>query len=392
MTTHNAYATLWLRPLASILLALIGLIVALLTLLGSPVATQAALDPLFTVRAEGINRVVIYEGNALKVSQTITAVIVENVSPSPLAIRISWNECDPNGVGLPGCQSYLDNWVAPGESVQQPLSDFSSVQIWAWDSLGHLVDKCSLPVVSPSLFGTPPINTPKRLAIYYAWPSYVNGAGGNITQATAVFTHFDLVVFGDGLEHPTHPDHTNTRAIINRLEANGVEVFGYIDLGVTTQNLSCITLTTYVDEWAAMGVTGIFLDNAGHDFGVDRSRLRCAVDYIHSQGLKVFINAWEPDDVFADDPPGVPTPLRAGDWYLAESHLVAAGHSLDLNFWWLKSFKLARYHDLTGVKIATMSTGDDTICNNLLDLPSFRAALWANYLFNFDAFGFTNPD
>lgn len=389
MTTHNAYATLWPRPLVSILLALIGLILALLTLLGLPLETQAALDPLFRMRAEGTNRVVIYEGNALKVSQTVTAVIVENISPSPVAIRISWNECDPHGAGLPGCQSYLDNWVAPGERVQQPLSNFYSVQIWAWDSSGRLVDSCSLPVVSPALFGTPSIKTPKRLAIYYAWPSLVNGAAGDLDTVTNVFCHFDLVVFGEGLEAPTHPDHDNTIIIIDNLRNRcGTEVYGY----VTLSGISIDEIKLRVDRWVAMGVAGIFLDEAGRDYGVDRGRLREVIEYIHSKGVKVFINAWEPDDVFADDPPGVPTPLRAGDWYLAESHPVSAGQCLDLNFWWLKSFKVARYRDLTGVKIATMSTGDDSDCGGWPDYPPFRAALWGTYLFGFDAFGFTNPE
>lgn len=276
MTTNNAYATLWLRSLVSILLALIGLIVALLTLLASPLETQAALQPLFTVRAEGTNRVVIYEGNALKVSQTITTVVVENISPSPLAIRVSWNECDPNGLGLPGCQSYLNNWVAPGESVQQPLSNFYSVQIWAWDSSGHLVDRCSLPVVSPSLFDTPSINTPKRLAIYYGWPSLVNGTS-DLDTATNVFCHFDLVVFGATLEVPSHSDHDNTVIIIDNLRNRcGTEVYGY----VTLSGIPIDEIKLRVDRWVAMGVAGIFLDEAGRDYGVDRNRLREVVEYI----------------------------------------------------------------------------------------------------------------
>ncbi len=42
-----------------------------------------------------------------------------------------------------------------------------------------------------------------------------------------------LVVFGAGLETPTHPDHANTASIIAKLEAGGadVEVYGYIEIG-----------------------------------------------------------------------------------------------------------------------------------------------------------------
>ena len=55
---------------------------------------------------------------------------------------------------------------------------------------------------------------PKKLAIYYGWPSAVSGAGGNVTTAANVFKDYDQVVLGAGLEDGTHPDHTNTAAII----------------------------------------------------------------------------------------------------------------------------------------------------------------------------------
>lgn len=38
-----------------------------------------------------------------------------------------------------------------------------------------------------------------------------------------------------------------------------------------------------------------------------------------------------------------------------------------------------------------MNTGDDSSCTDWPDYPPFRQALWASYLFGFDAFGFTNP-
>ena len=62
-----------------------------------------------------------------------------------------------------------------------------------------------------------PVVPPRRLAIYYGWPSLVNESYGDPTRAAAVFASFDLVVFGDGLEHPTHGDHDRHAAIIERL-------------------------------------------------------------------------------------------------------------------------------------------------------------------------------
>jgi hypothetical protein len=177
----------------------------------------------------------------------------------------------------------------------------------------------------------PALSPPAHLAIYYGWPSLVNNAGGDVNQAAQEFADFDLLVFGDGLEHPSHVEHLKTQQIISQLISSSVisssvQVYGYVDLGVSTQNLPITTAQQYVEEWAAMGVTGIFWDDAGYDYGVDRSRQNTLIDYTHAQGLKVFINAWSPDDVFADDPD--PTHLQAGDWYLAESHPVANKRSV----------------------------------------------------------------
>src|SRR5436190_6871477 len=41
---------------------------------------------------------------------------------------------------------------------------------------------------------------PQRLAIYYGYPSLVDGARGDIARVAAVFGEYDVVVFGDGLE------------------------------------------------------------------------------------------------------------------------------------------------------------------------------------------------
>jgi murein DD-endopeptidase MepM/ murein hydrolase activator NlpD len=234
------------------------------------------------------------------------------------------------------------------------------------------------------------IAPPARLAIYYGYPSLVNGDGSDLDAAADSFAKFDLVVLGDGLEHSFHEDHANTRAIVAKLNVSGTLVFGYVDLGVTTQNLPLPDLYASVDEWAAMGAAGIFFDDAGHEYGVDRPRLTAAISYVHSLDLQVFVNAWYPEDVFEDDPPGSPTPLEAGDWYLAEGHPVSEGQCSDLEAWWSKSQALDAYRTQTGVKVAGVSTGDDGSTGWAND-PVFRQSLWAAYLFDLDAFGFTNP-
>jgi hypothetical protein len=258
--------------------------------------------------------------------------------------------------------------------------------------------RATLPSLLPS---TTPITRLKRLAIYYSWPSEVNGADCDVIQATAVFTQFDIVVFGEGLEDSSHEDHARTITITNNLKRGGVEVYGYIDLGISTSNLALVTIENRVSNWAAMGATGILYDNAGQDFGVSRTRLISAVDLVHnySPTLSVFVNAWEPDDVFGGGQEG-PVPLKKGDWYLAESHPVSGDQCPDLGFWWDKSQKLIAYRDqISSVRIAAIGTGNQGPTATITDPttywnnhPPFRQTLWAAYLFGFDAFGFTNPE
>ncbi|MBN1993657.1 MAG: hypothetical protein JW953_13230 [Anaerolineae bacterium] len=243
-----------------------------------------------------------------------------------------------------------------------------------------ITDTGVLPVVEP----TPPA----RLAIYYGWPSLVNGAQGNLISATHVFSQFNVVVFGDGLEHPTHLEHANTKIIIQNLRKNEIEVYGYVDLGVSppTQNLPTDTIETYVNEWAAMNVTGIFYDDAGQDYGVTTSRLAQAINYAHAQNLAVFINAWNPTDVFT----GL-IPWQDGDWYLAESHPVTNDRCDHLDDWQRKS-QLIATRAQTNVRIAAVSTGSaPPPGSDWANYPPFKQALLAAYLFGFDAIGFTNP-
>jgi len=94
---------------------------------------------------EGIK---LYHGSTLLVIQAESEIVVENVSRSPVAIRVSWNWCDPYGTGETGCRSYIDNWVEPGERVRQTIGNEISVQVWAWGRTGALVDSCSSPITS----------------------------------------------------------------------------------------------------------------------------------------------------------------------------------------------------------------------------------------------------
>jgi hypothetical protein len=204
-----------------------------------------------------------------------------------------------------------------------------------------------------------PVARPKQLCIFYGWPSYVNSSGGNISRAIAEFSKCDMTVLGDGIEHVAHGDHGPTASIIAALRQAGKEGFGYIDLGVSTQNLPISNMQAYVNEWQAMGASGIFLDDAGYDYEVTRARQNEMVDYIHGAGMTVFMNAWQIDDAFADtDESGHANPSRlaAGDVYLAESWLVAGGAYQPLRDWADKADKAGDYVLRKGVRITGVTT------------------------------------
>jgi hypothetical protein len=214
-------------------------------------------------------------------------------------------------------------------------------------------------LAASSAHASEPLAQPKQLCIFYGWPSYVNSSDGNIGRAIAEFSKCDMTVLGDGIEHADHGDHGPTASVIAALRQPGKEVFGYIDLGVSTQNLPISNMQAYVNEWRAMGASGIFLDCAGYDYEVTRARQNEMVDYIHGAGMTVFMNAWRIDDVLADsDESGHENPSRlaAGDVYLSESWLVAGGAYQPLRDWADKADKAGEYALRKGIRIAGVTT------------------------------------
>jgi hypothetical protein len=173
---------------------------------------------------------------------------------------------------------------------------------------------------------------------YYGFPSQVNGASTN-AEAAAVFADFDVVIFGDGLQSLGHADHANTAAIITAIQASGTGVYGYVNLGALGESTAVINAE--IDDWNTnLGVDGMFLDEFGYDFGVDRARQNAVVDHVHGLGLSAFANGYIPADVLGSavdatfNPAGTATSLgdAAGDGYMLENLTVADGvlnsHSL----------------------------------------------------------------
>ena len=241
-------------------------------------------------------------------------------------------------------------------------------------------------LIKPTL-ATSPVYKPKRLAIYYGYPSLVNGANWDVNKAASEFAFFDVIVFGDGIEHSYHGDHVNTKIIIQKLRSQGKEIFGYIDMGVfpapPAQNLSIETAQQYVNEWLAMGVSGIFWDDAGFDFHVTRDRQNTLVNYSHGKGLAVMLNAWNPDDVLTSSPS---IPYTFNDYCLIESWMISQAYPNlyeDLTQWQTRANKYFNNSKALGVQLAAISSGPNTS-------SPFQYAWWGATMYGINAFGYTN--
>jgi hypothetical protein len=226
----------------------------------------------------------------------------------------------------------------------------------------------------------------RRWAVYYGWPSLVNGAGGDVGRAVAAFSPFRVLVLGDGLDRPSHGDHEPTRRIIAGLNARGTtDVYGYVDLGVSTQNLSLAQIRESVDRWAAIGASGIMLDDAGADYGVTPARLNAVLDQIHGRGLKAILNAWNPDDALKPE-----IRVNPGDGYLAESYQVSGGRYQPIREWASKADKIARYKRSRGIVVYALATGND-LGGDAQFSAKLDYAWWSTLLYGFDYFQYTNP-
>jgi hypothetical protein len=175
-----------------------------------------------------------------------------------------------------------------------------------------------------------------KLLIFYAYPSSINSTYDN-QRAGAIFSQYDLVVFPENAEQPTHLDHYNLVEIIKYIKQYNpfTKMFGYIPTGNRAGIDKCYTVDeiySKAQKWKDLGVHGIFLDEFGFDYNNDRTRQNDILDVVHSLGLIAFVNAWNPDDVFG----GTTTIhwLNGIDWYLLESFGSVADGT---NWYWVSS-------------------------------------------------------
>ena len=259
-----------------------------------------------------------------------------------------------------------------------------------------------------------------RLAIYYGYPSLVNGANGDVEKAASAFSAYDVVILGDGLEFPDkqsgrYPpgdpeEHQKALRIMEavRDRRSGTRFYGYVCLGeIPSRKGQEISLTSRELEerarlWKHMGVAGIFLDEAGYDFAVvTRQRQNMAVRIIHELGLSAFMNAYFLDHIFsledklpyangtAKNPEHLPPLLDRRDLFLLESFRVRNGNYESASEWQARLIQALKYRRRFGAHIFATTT---TTEQEPFSAEKFNYAWWTAILYGLDGFSWGEPN
>jgi hypothetical protein len=248
--------------------------------------------------------------------------------------------------------------------------------------------------------------SPQRLAIYYGYPSLVNGANGSLSHAVSVFADYDVIVLGDGLEFDTPrpntagpEEHRFTSRMIRALHRTPRRpvVYGYVPLG-NTQRLTLEDLTDRIDRWEQMGADGVFFDEAGYDFGVTRERQNAAVAAAHARGLSACLNAFRPADVFltartdlndvgGGNPDALPPLISARDAVLLESFAVRNGVPEPADSLEARTRVALEGRARFGTRVFAIATSDEAGDH----AASAEFGWWAASVFGLDGYGWGMP-
>lgn len=243
---------------------------------------------------------------------------------------------------------------------------------------------------------------PKDLLIYYGWLNSFNSAtnGWNNELVAQEMAKYQIVVMGDGIENPTHGDYANSQIIIARIKVLNPStlIFGYVAAAQTLVNFE-----TKVDQWDNLAVHGIFIDEAGYDYGKTRAEFNEMVDYVHSKtNSKIcFANSWNTDHILgiANDVsfpnstfnnPIVESKLNNTDWILLESFPInTTAYSGNNGYeskgdWIIRGNKAVALRYTYGVNFAACGIIND---GNASEVNLFKFGFISSLMFSLESFG-----
>jgi hypothetical protein len=235
---------------------------------------------------------------------------------------------------------------------------------------------------------------PFSILFYYGYPnSFNSGVNGWVNEKVAQdMAGYDTVVLGAGVEDPTHPDYANTLIILPRVRAinPNMKIMGYVAAAQTLVNFKL-----KVDRWNTLLASGIFIDEAGYDFGKTRLEFNEMVAYVHGKSMAktCCVNSWNPDHVLglAEDasypnttwnPVLMPSKLLPTDCLLLESFPInttaysSTGGYEDKADWLARGQKAVGLRRKYGIQLAAVGIiNDDNAAGQALHDFGYTSAL-----------------
>jgi hypothetical protein len=214
----------------------------------------------------------------------------------------------------------------------------------------------------------------KNVLVYYGYLNSFNSGSNswnNDSVCADIGGKYDMCVFGDGVQDPSHADYANASYIINKLMTDypAMEIFGYVSV-----NQALADFQSKASQWDTLNVHGIFLDEAGYDFGKTRDELNQRIKFIREMNGddKIFVNAWNVNHVLGieNDPSypnstynvsGVESDLLSSDYYLLENFTVVDGSYESQPQWYIRGNKAKLKEQSHGVKpiaVSVLPNGD----------------------------------
>jgi len=212
---------------------------------------------------------------------------------------------------------------------------------------------------------------------------------------------YSIIVLGNGIGDSGHGDYSNTQIIIPRIkELNpNALIFGYVTINQTLSNFQ-----DDVDDWCSLQVHGIFLDEAGYDYGSvstnGRDAFNTKVDYVHDSTANIcFANAWNMDHIIGTTNDGsypnttynsglVDSNLNEDDYYLLESFAVhTSAYTNDYESktdWYYRGTKATTHRETYGINLVSSCVIEDAHVDTTA-LINF--AFISSLMFNLEVFG-----